>query len=709
MTPASKSTFVLGHRHLLGIEGLSADDITGLLDLSEEYVELNRQVDKKRTSLRGRTQVNLFFEASTRTQSSFEIAGKRLGADVMNMSVSSSSMRKGETLIDTAVTLNAMHPDILVVRHHASGAVELLARKVDGSVINAGDGAHEHPTQALLDALTIRRNKGRLEGLVIAICGDVMHSRVARSNILLLNTMGALDAAAARHRADGRRGGARHARGPQRRRHCHDAAAATRAHERLVRAVDPGILPLFRARPEEAGLRQARRAGDASRPDEPRRRNRLDRGGWRAIADPRTGGNGSGGADGGARSARPQPAERLNMLTDRRPILLANARVVDPSRDLDGPGDVLIADGVIRDSRRGIGAAGVPEGTDIINCAGKVVAPGLIDMRAFVGEPGASHRETFASASQAAAAGGITTIICQPDTAPAIDNSATVDFVLRRARDTAIVNIHPMAALTKGLLGQEMTEIGLLKAAGAVAFTDGDRSVTNAQVMRRALTYARDFDALIVHHTEDPDLVGEGVMNEGEFAARLGLVGIPNAAEAVMLERDMRLVALTGGRYHAAAVSCIESLEILQRARDAGLAVSASVSINHVTLNENDIGPYRTFLKLSPPLRTEEDRLALVSAVASGLIDVLMSHHNPQDVEVKRLPFAEAASGAIGLQTMLPAGLRLIHNGGVDFMTLMRALSTRPAELLGLPGGSLRSGSPADLIVIHAETPWVLH
>src|ERR1700674_757955 len=191
MTPASKSTFVLGHRHLLGIEGLSADDITGLLDLSEEYVELNRQVDKKRTSLRGRTQINLFFEASTRTQSSFEIAGKRLGADVMNMSVSSSSMRKGETLIDTAVTLNAMHPDILVVRHHASGAVELLARKVDGSVINAGDGAHEHPTQALLDALTIRRNKGRLEGLVIAICGDVMHSRVARSNILLLNAMGA--------------------------------------------------------------------------------------------------------------------------------------------------------------------------------------------------------------------------------------------------------------------------------------------------------------------------------------------------------------------------------------------------------------------------------------------------------------------------------------------------------------------------------------
>src|ERR1700742_3916545 len=413
----------------------------------------------------------------------------------------------------------------------------------------------------------------------------------------------------------------------------------------------------------------------------------------------------------GWRCSRRWPATcrmRDIMLTDRRPILLANARLIDPSRDFDGIGDVLIADGVIRESRRGIGAAGVPEGTDIVNCAGKIVAPGLIDMRAFVGEPGANHRETFASASLAAAARGINNIICQPSTSPVIDNSATVDFVLRRARDTAIVNIHPMAAITKGLRGEEMTEIGLLKAAGAVAFTDGDVSVTNAQVMRRALTYARDFDALIVHHTEDPHLVGEGVMNEGEFATRLGLIGIPNASEAVMLERDMRLVGLTGGRYHAASLSCIASLEILKRARDAGLKVSASISINHVTLNENDIGPYRTFLKLSPPLRTEDDRLALVAAVASGLIDVIMSDHNPQDVEVKRLPFAEAASGAIGLETMLPAALRLIHNGEMDFKTLIRAMSTRPAELMGLPGGSLRAGAPDDVIVIDADTPWVL-
>jgi dihydroorotase len=396
------------------------------------------------------------------------------------------------------------------------------------------------------------------------------------------------------------------------------------------------------------------------------------------------------------------------MLSDRRPILLANARIVDPSRDLDIVGDLLIADGVIREAKKGIGAAGVPEGTDVIDCRNKVIAPGLVDMRAFIGEPGAGHRETFASASQAAAAGGVTTIICQPDTSPAIDDPAIVDFVLRRARDTAIVHVHPMAALTKGLKGEEMTEIGLLRAAGAVAFTDGENSVTNAQVMRRALTYALDFDALIVHQTEDPDLVGEGVMNEGEFATRLGLLGVPKAAETVMLERDLRLLALTGGRYHAASLTCMESLEVLKRAKEAGLSVTASASINHLTLNELDVGPYRTFLKLAPPLRAEEDRVALGAAIRSGLVDVVMSDHNPQDVETKRLPFAEATPGAIGIETMLAAALRLVHSGELDLLTLLKAMSTRPAALLGLAGGTLRPGSVADVIVLDADMPWVL-
>jgi dihydroorotase len=396
------------------------------------------------------------------------------------------------------------------------------------------------------------------------------------------------------------------------------------------------------------------------------------------------------------------------MLSDRRPMLLANARIIDPSRNLDFAGDLLIADGVVRDAKRGIGAAGVPEGTEIIDCRGKVAAPGLIDMRAFVGEPGAEYRETFASASQAAAAGGVTTIVSQPNTNPAIDEPAMVDFVLRRARDTAIVNVRPMAALTKGTRGEEMAEIGLLKAAGAVAFTDGARTVANAQVMRRALVYARDFDALIVHHTEDHNLVGEGVMNEGEFAARLGLVGVPKAAETTVLERDVRLVSLAQGRYHAASVTCTDSLEVLSRAKDAGLAVTASASVNHLTLNEIDVGSYRTFCKLAPPLRAEADRLALIAAVAAGLVDVVMSDHNPQDVETKRLPFAEAVPGAIGIETMLVAALRLVHNGDIALPALLRAMSTRPAELLGLPGGTLRPGSPADVIVFDPDVPWVL-
>jgi dihydroorotase len=396
------------------------------------------------------------------------------------------------------------------------------------------------------------------------------------------------------------------------------------------------------------------------------------------------------------------------MLSERRPILLANARIVDPSRDMDEPGDLLIADGLIREAKRGIHAAGVPEGTEIVECDGAVVAPGLVDMRAFIGEPGAEYRETLATASQAAAAGGVTTIVCQPDTDPVIDDPAIVDFVLRRARDTAIVHVQPMGALTKGLEGAELAEIGLLKAAGAVAFTDGAKSVTNAQVMRRALTYARDFDALVVHYTEDPHLIADGVMNEGEFAARLGLFGIPKEAETIMLERDIRLVALTRSRYHAASITCAESLSVLRRAKDAGLPVTAAASVNHLALNEIDIGAYRTFFKVAPPLRGEEDRLSLVEALNEGLLDVVMSDHNPQDVEVKRLPFAEAAAGAVGIETMFAAALRLVHSGSIKLGTLLKAMSTRPSELLGLPGGTLKPGSPADVIVADIGMPWIL-
>lgn len=390
-----------------------------------------------------------------------------------------------------------------------------------------------------------------------------------------------------------------------------------------------------------------------------------------------------------------------------RPLVFPNAHLVDPATGREGRGTILVRDGTIADVAWGA-PPDAPEGAAVIDCAGHVLCPGLMDMRAFVGEPGAEHRETLKSASEAAAVGGVTTIVCMPDTNPVIDDPAIVDFVLRRARDTAIVNIHPAAALTKGLQGREMTEIGLLSEAGAVAFTDGARSITNAQVMRRALTYARDFGALVAHHVEDPDLVGEGVMNEGEFASRLGLDGVPREAETVMLERDVRLVRLTKGRYHAAMISCADSVDIMAQAKHTGAPITCGVSINNLTLNENDIGDYRTFLKLSPPLRHEDDRQAMIEALARGVVDVIVSDHNPQDVETKRLPFGEAADGALGLETLLSAALRLVHGGQVPLATILRALSTRPAEILNLPGGRLTPGGPADLILLDPDAPYVL-
>jgi dihydroorotase len=398
----------------------------------------------------------------------------------------------------------------------------------------------------------------------------------------------------------------------------------------------------------------------------------------------------------------------MNDATSHRPLLLANALLVDPSARTQIRGSLLISGGIIADAGPSLTPASIGTDVGVVDCGGQVVAPGLIDMRAATGEPGAEHRETLASASQAAAAGGVTTIVCTPETHPPIDDPAVVDFVLRRGRDTAIVHIHAMAALTKGLEGHEMTEIGLLGEAGAIAFTDGARSIMNARVLRRTLTYANDFDALVVHHTQDADLAGDGVMNEGEFASRLGLPGIPAEAEAILLERDMRLVALTGARYHAATVTCRASLDILRRAKKDGLRVTASTSINHVTLNENDIAGFRTFCKVSPPLRHEDDRIALVQAVKEGVVDAIVSDHNPQDVETKRQPFAEAADGAIGLETMLAAGLRLVHDGSLDLITLLRAISTHPAEILRLPGGTLAKGSPADIIVFDPDTPFVL-
>jgi dihydroorotase len=393
----------------------------------------------------------------------------------------------------------------------------------------------------------------------------------------------------------------------------------------------------------------------------------------------------------------------------KKPLVLNNVRVLDPSRKLDEVGTIIVGhDGLIVASGADAQNQGAPEGAEVRDCRGLTAVPGLVDARVFVGEPGSEHRETIASASRAAAAGGITSFIMMPETDPVIDDIALVEFVKKTARDTASVNVYPAAALTKGMTSAEMTEMGLLQQAGAVAFTNGRHGLNDTQVLRRAMTYAREFGAVIALETREKYLAANGVMNEGLLASWLGLGGIPRETEIIPLERDLRIATLTRAKYHASQISVPESVEAIEVARKRGAKVTCGISINHLSLNENDIGEYRSFFKLYPPLRSEDDRMAMVDALAKGQIDIIVSSHDPQDVDTKRLPFGEAADGAIGLETMLSAALRLHHAGHVPLMRLIDAMSTRPAEIFGLPGGTLKPGAPGDIALVDLDEPWLV-
>jgi dihydroorotase len=388
-----------------------------------------------------------------------------------------------------------------------------------------------------------------------------------------------------------------------------------------------------------------------------------------------------------------------------RPILIKNAKLIDPAKDKINHGAILFAEKILE-----VGAVtSAPDGAEIIDADGAHVSPGLIDMRVVIGEPGAEHKETFKSAGRAAAAGGVTTMVMMPNTTPVIDDQSLVDFVLRRAPErTGGVHILPAAALTKGLNGVLMTEIGLLAEAGAVMFSNGDAPIADSRMLRRALSYATAFNVLVAHRPEDPYLAEGGVMHEGELAARLGLPGIPAAAEAIMAERDLMLAELTGGRILLDMLSAAQTLPAVKRAKQRGAKAAASVNVHHLVLNEHDVANYRTFAKLSPPLRSEDDRAALVEAVKDGLIDVIVSGHDPRQAEDKRLPFEEAAFGAVGLETLLAGALTLHHKGDVALNTLLRAMTVKPAELLNLPQGRLVKGAPADVIVIDIGAPFRL-
>ena len=381
---------------------------------------------------------------------------------------------------------------------------------------------------------------------------------------------------------------------------------------------------------------------------------------------------------------------------------LTNARLINPETGSDALGSLTLHDGLITALN-----APAPKSATRIDCGGHCLAPGIVDWGVKIGEPGERHKESFRSAGLAAAAGGVTTIIARPDTNPAIDTPETLEFVTRRAAES-VVRIRHMAALTKGRQGDEMTEIGFLLDAGAVAFSDVFHVATNTRALARALTYARSLGALVVCHPQEPGLSAGAAATAGKFASLYGLPQVSPMAERIGLDRDLGLVEMTGARYHADQITTARSLPALERARANGLDVTAGISIHHLTLNELDVGDYRTFFKLTPPLRSEDDRVAMVQAVADGVIDVICSFHTPADEESKRLPFEEAASGAVGLQTLLPAAMRLYHAGAVTLPQLFRALALNPAKRLGLPQGRLAEGAPADLVLFDPDAPFVL-
>lgn len=386
-----------------------------------------------------------------------------------------------------------------------------------------------------------------------------------------------------------------------------------------------------------------------------------------------------------------------------KPILFTDVRLLDPATGLDAAGELLVDTGRIRACGPRVDR---PDGAEILAGEGACLCPGLVDMRVQFGEPGAEHKERLASGTRAAAAGGVTSVAVLPNTRPPIDDPAMLEFVARRARKLKSVKVYPYAALTKGLDGRELAELALLKEAGAVAFTDAERALADARVMQRVLAYASALDLLVVQHPEEPSLAAGGIVNEGAIAVRLGLKGIPAIAEVIMVERDLQLVRATGARYHVAHVSTRAAIDAVRRAKVEGLRVTCETTPHHLALNELEVEGYRTFAKVSPPLRAEADREAVVEGLVDGTIDVIASDHCPQDQDSKRLPMAQAEFGVVGVETMLPVSLRLVHEGHMSLLDLLRKMTVAPAALLGLEAGRLAVGAPADLILLDPERPW---
>ncbi|MCW9035195.1 MAG: dihydroorotase [Rhodospirillales bacterium] len=387
-------------------------------------------------------------------------------------------------------------------------------------------------------------------------------------------------------------------------------------------------------------------------------------------------------------------------------IAYTNARLLDPATDLDRPGGVLTEGKTILDFGADLFKDGVPDGAEVIDCSGNCLAPGFVDMRVQLREPGEEHKGTLASAGATAVAGGVTTMACLPNTNPVIDDTSVLEFIARRARKIGLAKVFSYGAVTKGLEGKELAEMGMLSEAGAVAFTDGVKTVSNAKTMRRALGYAKNFNLLVVQHAEEPSLAEDGAMNGGETATRLGLPGIPAEAEVIIVARDIRLAEAVGGRIHFAHISTADSLHIIRKGKERGVQVTCDTAPPYFSLNELSVGEYRTFCKLSPPLRLEADRIAIIEGIKDGTISAIASDHDPQDEDAKRLPFAQAAFGGVGLETLLPISLNLYHTGEMDLLQVIKKITCDPADILNLPAGRLVKGAAADLTIFNPDIGW---
>jgi len=389
---------------------------------------------------------------------------------------------------------------------------------------------------------------------------------------------------------------------------------------------------------------------------------------------------------------------------------LTNARIIDPKNNIDEIGGLIIdTSGKIKAVGKNVINGNLPSSAEKIDLKKQILIPGLVDMRVFVGEPGYEYKENFRTLSDAALSGGVTSAVSMPNTSPVIDNISMVDFLKRRGRDKSRINIFPTATLTKNAEGKQMTEFGLLKRKGIVAFTDGIKTVQDPQIMSRIMNFAGQSSSLIIQHAEDNILSKNGLVNEGEISTRLGLKGIPSLAEKIIVERDLSFLEEYFCRYHISQISSKKTISVVKKAKKEGKLFTTGVSINNLSLNENDIGDFKTFLKLSPPLRTESDRLSLVESVNDGTIDVIVSDHKPQDEESKRLTFAQAASGATGIETLLPLALELFHNNSIKLDKLIAAMTSNPSKILGINKGTLDKGNDADLCVFDINKPWVVN